>query len=121
VVASSSLLTGFENHASTTSVGPGANVLSAVIRGTGNDGQGGEGAIAGKVIGTYLHGPVLARNPALADGLLALATGRQLVRLDDEEEGALRAARLRAAQQGAGQPGVERLRAAGRRLVVRRN
>jgi len=48
----------------------------------------------GKVLGTYLHGPVLARNPALADLLLGWATGGQLVPLDDHEEAALRQERL---------------------------
>ena len=40
-----------------------------------------EGVLQGSVIGTYLHGPVLARNPALADHLLALALGQSLVPL----------------------------------------
>ncbi|HTW98326.1 MAG TPA: MurT ligase domain-containing protein, partial [Acidimicrobiales bacterium] len=68
-VAGSALLSGFENHASITALGEGVTPLAAVARGTGNDGAGFEGAVAGKVVATYLHGPVLARNPALADGL----------------------------------------------------
>ena len=48
--------------------------LARVIHGVGNgDGSGTEGAVAGRVLGTYLHGPVLARNPALADLLLRWA------------------------------------------------
>ena len=50
------------------------------------DGAGTEGACSGSVLGTYLHGPVLARNPWLADLLLALATGAELEPLDDAEE-----------------------------------
>jgi hypothetical protein len=47
-------------------------------------------------VGTYMHGPALARNPALADLLLAWATGGALRPLDDDEEQALRAERLAA-------------------------
>ena len=54
-------------------IGPGDPPVGAGQRGIGNgDGTGTEGAVAGHVLGTYLHGPVLARNPALADLLLAL-------------------------------------------------
>ena len=45
---------------------------------------------AGSVIGTYLHGPVLARNPALADHLLTLAAGRPLTPLDLPDQDAVR-------------------------------
>ncbi|HUO48997.1 MAG TPA: MurT ligase domain-containing protein, partial [Acidimicrobiales bacterium] len=70
------MLTGFVNHGGRTTLGPGARPLAVVRAGIGNGaGDGTEGAWAGKVIGTYLHGPVLARNPALADLLLGLATG----------------------------------------------
>jgi CobQ-like glutamine amidotransferase family enzyme len=64
-------LTGFENHGGVTTLGPGVTPLARVVHGVGNgDGSGTEGAISGRVIGTYLHGPLLARNPALADLLL---------------------------------------------------
>jgi lipid II isoglutaminyl synthase (glutamine-hydrolysing) len=46
-----------------------------VTTGVGN-GDGTDGAVDGRVVATYLHGPVLARNPALADLLLGLALGR---------------------------------------------
>lgn len=92
-------LTGFENHGGHTSRGPGVAALARVAVGTGN-GDGTEGAIAGRVVGTYLHGPVLARNPALADLLLAWATGSALAPLDDAEENALRAERLAAVRRG---------------------
>ncbi len=67
-------LTGFENHQGVTTVGPGARPLARVARGVGN-GDGTEGAYAGRVLGTYLHGPALVRNPSLADLLLTWAAG----------------------------------------------
>lgn len=93
------VLTGFENHGGLTSLGPDASALASVVSGTGNGG-GTEGARSGTVVGTYLHGPVLARNPALADLLLSWAVGRALPPLDDEEETALRAERLEAGGRG---------------------
>jgi CobQ-like glutamine amidotransferase family enzyme len=69
-------LTGFENHAGRTTLGSGAQPLGRVIAGVGNTGADGtEGAFTGHVIGTYLHGPVLVRNPALADLLLSWVVG----------------------------------------------
>ena len=67
-------LTGFENHQGVTRLGPGARPLARTTLGIGN-GDGTEGAYQGRVLGTYLHGPVLVRNPALADVLLSWATG----------------------------------------------
>jgi lipid II isoglutaminyl synthase (glutamine-hydrolysing) len=76
------LLTGFENHAGRSFLGPGLQPLGRVLRGGGNNGRDAtEGVRQGAVLGTYLHGPVLARNPALADLLLRKALelrGRQL-------------------------------------------
>lgn len=70
------LLTGFENHGGRTTLGAGVMPLGTVITGVGNDEASGvDGAVVGRVIGTYLHGPVLARNPALADHLLEWVTG----------------------------------------------
>ncbi len=90
------MLTGFENHAGATRLGPTAQPLGRVMAGVGNgDGSGSEGAWAGRVVGTYLHGPVLARNPAFADLLLGMATGSLPPLLPDAEEHALRAERLR--------------------------
>jgi len=68
-------LTGFENHQGITQHGPGVAPLARVVTGVGN-GDGTEGAWAGRVLGTYLHGPVLVRNPALADLLLSFVAGR---------------------------------------------
>jgi lipid II isoglutaminyl synthase (glutamine-hydrolysing) len=88
-------LTGFENHAGLTRLGPQASPLARVVSGIGNgDGTGTDGARAGRVLGTYLHGPVLARNPALADMILALASGSVPTPLEDEEEDALHRQRL---------------------------
>jgi len=67
-------LTGFENHQGVTRLGPSARPLARVTLGVGN-GDGTEGAYAGRVLGTYLHGPVLVRNPGLADLLLGWAAG----------------------------------------------
>jgi lipid II isoglutaminyl synthase (glutamine-hydrolysing) len=67
-------LSGFENHQGVTAIGPGARPLATVTHGVGN-GDGTEGAYAGKVLGTYMHGPALARNPGLADLLLSWAVG----------------------------------------------
>lgn len=95
-------LSGFENHQGATTIGPGAAPLAKVTVGIGNgDGQGFEGAYAGKVVGTYLHGPALVRNPALADHLLALATGSRLEPVDDTYAGQLRDERLAAVRAAA--------------------
>jgi len=92
-------LTGFENHAGATALGRGAAPLARVVRGRGNGGADrSEGAWSGRVVGTYLHGPVLARNPVLADLLLgwALGSGEPLAAVDDTEVEAWRAERLAA-------------------------
>lgn len=92
-------LTGFENHLGATLLGPGAEPLGRITRGTGNcdvaaaaddiaDGtrqRFAEGAVQGSVIATYMHGPVLARNPQLADLLLAHAMGVTLAELEPLE------------------------------------
>jgi CobQ-like glutamine amidotransferase family enzyme len=89
-------LSGFENHGGHTVLGPGVRPLARVRVGTGNgpDPSGwpaGEGVLTSSVIATYLHGPVLARNPALADLLLERATGAALPPLDVPEHASLRA------------------------------
>ena len=86
-------LTGFENHLGVTRVGPSATPLATVVAGRGNGADGVEGAHRGHVVGTYLHGPVLARNPALADLLLGWVVG-PLAPLEIGEVDALRAERL---------------------------
>lgn len=67
-------LIGFENHPRHY-VGAEGSPLGRVLSGTGN-GNGQEGLVMGDVFGTHLHGPVLARNPGLADHLLRVALDR---------------------------------------------
>jgi CobQ-like glutamine amidotransferase family enzyme len=69
------VFTGFENHQGLTELGPEMQPLGMVKRGIGNGFAGTEGVWHGKVIGTYMHGPALVRNPELADILLASAVG----------------------------------------------
>jgi CobQ-like glutamine amidotransferase family enzyme len=89
-------LSGFENHGGRTHLGPEVSPLARVTTGVGNDGTT-EGAWRGKLLGTYSHGPALARNPALADLLLCWALGtRQLPPLDDTWPDRLRAERAAA-------------------------
>ena len=90
------ILTGYENHGGRTRLGPGVEPLGHVQAGIGNgSGDGTEGAVSGKVVGTYMHGPALARNPALADLLLSWVVG-PLSPLDDLEAELLRGERLAA-------------------------
>lgn len=94
-------LTGFENHRGVTRLGPAVTPLGRVRHGTGN-GDGTDGAYTPTLVATYAHGPVLARNPALADLVLARATGLDpLPSLEVPDERAARAAHLRAAGMGA--------------------
>ncbi len=114
-------LTGFENHAGATHVGPGSQPLAHIVPadvkidfdpvltlnwnatldgqaavGIGN-GDGTEGATSNRTIGTYLHGPCLARNPELAELLLGWAAGRKLEPIREPEVEELRKVRLTAA------------------------
>ena len=80
-------LAGFENHAGRTRLDDDAEPLGRVVAGFGNDGESGyEGCRVGRAVGTYLHGPLLPRNPWLADWLLAQAlahaTGGEAPELD---------------------------------------
>ena len=100
-------LSGFENHRGATTLGPDARPLGTVRHGTGNGAAAStpagaatrvEGVVQGSVIGTYMHGPLLARNPELADYLLTQATGADLAPLDLPEITRLRSERLHAAR-----------------------
>ena len=91
-------LTGYENHGGRTLLGPSAQPLGRVRAGVGN-GDGADGAVQGSVVATYLHGPALARNPALADWLLRRVVG-DLAPLDDSEEEELRRERLAFVRRG---------------------
>ncbi len=89
-------LLGFENHQGDAVLGPDARPLAVIEAGRGNGHDGYEGARQGSVIATYLHGPVLVRNPALADTLLTSALGRDLEPFLDSRVERLRRERLRA-------------------------
>ncbi len=94
------LLVGYENHSGLTTLGSDARPLGSTQPGRGNNGKDRtEGAVRDNVIGTYLHGPVLAKSPGLADELLRRALARRgadatLAPLDDRL--AERAARVAA-------------------------
>ena len=72
-------IVGFENHAGRTLLGAGEKPLGrALVDGTGNNGgDGGEGVLHGGVVGTYLHGPILPKNPGVTDWLLERALRRR--------------------------------------------
>jgi CobQ-like glutamine amidotransferase family enzyme len=95
-------LVGYENHSGLTELGAGVRPLGKTGVGRGNNGRDGtEGAVRDNVIGTYLHGPVLAKSPRFADELLRRAYQRRgetvnLAPLDDELP--LRAAAVAAAR-----------------------
>ena len=103
IVLSSPLAThpvvGYENHAGRTYLAEGVKPFGAVVSSVGhgnNDADKADGALYLKVLGTYLHGPLLSKNPEIADWLLAAACERHarrtgesapaLARLDDAEE-----------------------------------
>jgi len=94
-------LTGYENHAGATSLGTEAKPLGVVEAGIGNGtgdvgGSSSEGAVQARMLGTYLHGPGLARNPELADLLLSWVIGSPLPAWENADIDALRAERLAA-------------------------
>ena len=76
-------LTGFENHMGRTILGPTAQAFGKVITGHGNGDSKYDGAVSGNIFGTYMHGPILARNPEFADLLLTRATGRKYAQITD--------------------------------------
>ena len=103
IVLSSPLAThpvvGYENHAGRTYLAEGVKPFGAVVSSVGhgnNDADKADGALYRKVLGTYLHGPLLSKNPEIADWLLAAACERHarrtgesvpaLTQLDDAEE-----------------------------------
>lgn len=71
-------LVGFENHSGQTVLEADQMSLGKVKKGFGNNPKSGyEGAVSGNVIGTYMHGPVLPKNPVLADDLILAALRRK--------------------------------------------
>jgi lipid II isoglutaminyl synthase (glutamine-hydrolysing) len=94
-------LTGFENHRGVTTLGQETSPLGRVVTGVGNGTNPDtaryrtEGVLTDRIVGTYLHGPVLARNPTLADHLLSKAIGQPLPPLNLPDQAALRRTYLR--------------------------
>jgi CobQ-like glutamine amidotransferase family enzyme len=90
------LLTGFENHGGRTTLGAGERPLGRVLSGGGNGVDEVDGVLRDRIVGTYLHGPVLPRNPALADRQLGWVVDAPLTPLDDALMDELRDERLEA-------------------------
>ena len=100
-------IAGFENHGGRTYLGDDERPLGRVLSGFGNNGKDrAEGVRRGKLIGTYLHGPLLPKNAWLADLLISWAlerrtgTAPELEPLDDEMERAAHESAVRAALGG---------------------
>jgi CobQ-like glutamine amidotransferase family enzyme len=98
-------LAGFENHGGRTYLGPDEQPLGRVITGFGNNGNDGhEGVLRGRLIGTYLHGPLLPKNAWLADVLIEWALSaryggvEELAALDDRLEDRAHDCAVRAAR-----------------------
>jgi len=71
-------IVGYENHGGRTHLGAGVEPLGKVLYGHGNDGETGyEGCLYKNVVGTYVHGPLLPKNPGVADYLLKRALERK--------------------------------------------
>jgi len=122
-------LVGFENHSGRTYLGSGATPLGRVITGSGNNGEdGNEGARYRDVYATYLHGPVLPKNPWLTDHLISRAllhrygqlgapdSVASLASLADQTESEAHAAALRLACRPAGK--WRAVMAAGKQLAT---
>jgi lipid II isoglutaminyl synthase (glutamine-hydrolysing) len=78
---------GFENHGGRTYLGKNLKALGSVLKGFGNSEDGTEGAVFNNFIGTYLHGPILPKNPELADYLIKIALSvDELSVIDDSLE-----------------------------------
>ncbi len=99
------VLVGYENHSGRTYLGPKAQPLGKVLAGWGNNGKdGGEGASYKNIFGTYLHGPLLPKNPWFTDLVILRALERrygkvELTPLDDTTENAAHDAALKLAME----------------------
>lgn len=109
---------GFENHQGDAVLGADARPLATVWVGVGNGHQRQEGAVQGKVVGTYLHGPVLVRNPHLADELIAMATGSALAPVEDAAVDRLRKERFEDAAAPATRREIAELAGAGTGRII---
>ena len=75
-------LVGYENHSGRTYIEEPARAFAKVVKGAGNNGEDGqEGVRLHNIFGSYMHGPILSKNPQLADGLLGLAADRKSIKL----------------------------------------
>ena len=108
---------GFENHGGRTWLGDGQEPFGTVVEGRGNNGgDGSEGARVANAIGTYLHGSLLPKNPAVTDFLIGKALARRygeratLAPLDDTLEAAAREAASAITRRGEGEGLRRRLR-----------
>lgn len=102
-------IVGFENHGGRTYLADGQSPFGTVSRGRGNNAEdGSEGAVRKNAVGTYLHGSLLPKNPALADRLILVALQRKygdqvtLPPLDDAAESAAHTAALRKSRPARG-------------------
>lgn len=74
IVTTGEIIVGFENHGGRTYLGPKIKPFARVVQGYGNNGEDGfEGAVYKNAIGSYFHGPLLPKNPAIADWLISEA------------------------------------------------
>jgi len=79
------IIVGFENHGGRTFLEETTVPFATVLKGYGNNAEDGyEGILHKNSIGTYFHGPILSKNPHLADFLIAKSLGiEKLIKLDD--------------------------------------
>ena len=83
-IESNNSIVGFENHSGKTFLGKTLSPLAKIIRGHGNNGEDGcEGVRHQNIFGTYLHGPILPKNPFLADKLIQLALERKGLKMPE--------------------------------------
>ncbi|MCC7543176.1 glutamine amidotransferase [bacterium] len=93
-------LIGFENHSGKTYLGPTAQALGRTRRGSGNNGSDRtEGIVHRNFVGTYLHGPILPKNPQLADWLISRAANMSHTELAQFEDSFVVQARAIAARR----------------------
>lgn len=84
IISSGITIVGFENHGGRTYLGSKMKPFARIIRGFGNNGDDGyEGAVYKNSIGSYFHGPLLPKNPEIADWLITKALSVSLTPLDD--------------------------------------
>ncbi len=93
IVTTGETIVGFENHGGRTYLGPKMKPFAKVLKGFGNNGKDGfEGAVYKNSIGSYFHGPLLPKNPEIADWLISKALEKKynnivpLTKLDDSLE-----------------------------------